>query len=202
MRMRTVECAPLTDAALLALRLATGGLLAGHGAQKLFGWFGGHGFAGTAQWLESMGLRPGKWWAAGAGLAEFGGGMLTALGLFNPLGPIGITAAMGAATAKVHWGKPIWVTEGGAEFPLTNAAVALAIALAGPGRYSLDRVFGIRLPWAFAALAAAGAAAGLALAVGRQPAPAAETEPRDEAAAEEQAERDRARFEAVEHRAA
>src|SRR5688572_23388419 len=81
------------DLGLLALRLTAGGLLAGHGAQKLFGAFGGHGLEGTAGWLESIGLRPGKPWATLAGLSEFGGGALTALGLGGPLGPVALQGA-------------------------------------------------------------------------------------------------------------
>ena len=134
------------DLGLLALRLTTGSLLAGHGAQKLFGWFGGHGLRGTAGWLESLGLRPGKPWALAAGASEFAGGVLTALGLLNPVGPAAAVGAMSMATAKGHRGKPIWVTSGGAELPLTNTAIALALAATGPGKYSLDRALGIKLP--------------------------------------------------------
>lgn len=132
--------------AALILRLVVGSLLAGHGAQKLFGSFGGPGLEGTSGWLESLGFRPGKPWATLAGASEFGGGTLTALGLLNPLGPLGIIAAMSMATTKAHWGRPIWVTEGGAELPVTNMAVATALMLNGPGKYSLDRALGIRLP--------------------------------------------------------
>lgn len=160
----------MKDLALLILRLTVGGLLAGHGAQKLFGWFGGYGLAGTGGWLESIGLRPGRGWAALAVMGELGGGLLTALGLFHPLGPVLIFGPMGVATGTVHRGKPIWVAEGGAELPATNMAVALSVILAGPGRYSLDRVLGIRAPLLLAALAAVGVAAGVALAVTRQPA--------------------------------
>ena len=136
----------MVDVALLILRAVVGGLLAGHGAQKLFGWFGGYGVAGTAGWLESLGLRPGRTWAITAGLSEFGGGLLMLLGFLNPLNTLGVYGAMAMATAKAHWGKPIWVSSGGAELPLMNMAVATALALAGPGRYSLDRLVGIRLP--------------------------------------------------------
>jgi putative oxidoreductase len=156
----------MKDFGLLILRLTLGGLLAGHGAQKLFGWFGGHGLGGTSGWMESMGLRPGRPWAFLAGLTEFGGGLLTLLGLLNPLGPLGIISSMGMATAKVHWGKPIWVTSGGAELPITNTASALAVALTGPGRISLDHALGLRLPRRLILVpgllvAAAGIAAGL-----------------------------------------
>ena len=172
------------DLGLLVLRLAVGGLLAGHGAQKLFGWFGGYGPEGTGGWLESMGFRPGKQWAILAGLSEFGGGTLTALGLAHPLGPISTLGAMAVATLDVHAGKPIWVTEGGAELPITNMSAALALALAGPGAFSLDRALGIRVPKALAALAMLGVAAGVVVAETR-PKPAPQTA--DEAGAELQA---------------
>lgn len=134
------------NVALLILRLVTGGLLAGHGAQKLFGSFGGYGLAGTAGWLESLGLRPGRPWAALAGLSEFGGGVLTAVGLLNPIGPLATMGAMLMATFKVHMGKPIWASEGGPELPLINMAAQTTVMLVGPGAYSLDRLLGIRLP--------------------------------------------------------
>jgi putative oxidoreductase len=147
------------DVGLLALRVTVGGLMAGHGAQKLFGAFGGHGLEGTGQFMESLGLEPAKKWAALAGLAEFGGGVLTMLGLFHPLGPIGVASAMAMATGTAHAGKPIWGTEGGAELPVTNIAAASALALAGPGRLSLDRALGIRMPWPVAMFMAGSAAA-------------------------------------------
>ncbi|HZY57914.1 MAG TPA: DoxX family protein [Rubrobacteraceae bacterium] len=131
---------------MLILRMVQGSLLAGHGAQKLFGWFGGHGLEGTSGWLESLGLRPGRPWAVLAGLSEFGGGVLTLLGLLNPLGPLGVLGSMAMATAKVHSLRPIWVTEGGAELPVTNAAISAALMINGPGRYSVDRALSIRLP--------------------------------------------------------
>jgi putative oxidoreductase len=139
----------MTSLALLIIRTTVGGLLAGHGAQKLFGAFGGGGVEGTAGWLESMNLRPGHDWALAAGLSEFLGGLLTALGALNPLGPILAMSSMLMATLKVHLGKPIWVTSGGAELPLTNIAVLSGLFVAGPGRYSVDRLLGIRIPrWA------------------------------------------------------
>jgi putative oxidoreductase len=131
---------------LLVLRLIFGGLLAGHGAQKLFGWFGGHGLQGTAGWLKSMNMHPSKPWAVLAGLSEFGGGVLTALGFLNPLGPLATMGAMGMAAVKVHGGKPIWVTSGGAELPLINLGIATALAVTGPGKYSVDCTMGIKLP--------------------------------------------------------
>jgi putative oxidoreductase len=145
------------DLALLILRAISGSLMVGHGAQKLFGWWGGYGLDGTSAWLESMGLRPGRPWAILAGGSEFGGGLLSLLGFLNPLGPLGVIGAMSTAARKAHWGKPIWVTEGGPELPVTNISIATALMLAGPGKYSLDRAVGIRLPrWiAFLGLAVA-----------------------------------------------
>jgi putative oxidoreductase len=134
------------DVSYLLLRGTTGALLAGHGAQKLFGAFGGYGIEGTAGWLESLGLRPGKVWAYAAGLSEFGGGTLMMLGFLNPLGPLGVIGSMGMAIAKVHPLIPIWVTSGGAELPVTNIAIASALMLSGPGKYSLDYALDTRLP--------------------------------------------------------
>jgi putative oxidoreductase len=150
----------MLNLALLTLRVTTGALLAGHGAQKLFGAFGGPGIEGTANMFEEhMGLRPGRMWAPLAGAAELGGGVLTLLGFLHPLGPIAIASAMAMAVVKAHWGKPIWVTSGGAELPVTNLAIMAALAMAGPGRYSLDAALGIRVPTTMTLLTTAGSAA-------------------------------------------
>jgi putative oxidoreductase len=141
-----VNTSRVNDLALFIVRLAQGSLMAGHGAQKLFGAFNGPGLEGTSGFMEMLGLRPGRPWAFMAGLSEFGGGVLTALGLLNPLGPLGVIGSMAMATTKAHWGKPIWVTEGGAELPVLNLAVSTALMLREPDKYSLDRVLGIRLP--------------------------------------------------------
>src|SRR6266436_7005776 len=101
------ESSTMSDIGLLILRLTVGGLLTGHGSQKLFGWFSGPGLKGTAGWLESLGLKPGTPWATVAAASEFGGGVLTTLGLLHPLGPLGTMGTMIMATAKAHWGKPI-----------------------------------------------------------------------------------------------
>lgn len=135
----------MTSLALLIIRATVGGLLAGHGAQKLFGAFGGSGLKGTAGWLESMNLRPGRHWALLAGWSEFGGGLLTTLGALNPLGPIASLGAMLMATFKVHRGKPVWVTAGGAELPIINMAVQTGLMLSGPGRLSVDGLLGLRI---------------------------------------------------------
>ena len=136
----------MNDVAFLVLRVVVGGLFIGHGAQKLFGWFGGSGLVGTAAFLAALGLRPAAGWALLAGMSELGGGLLTQLGLLYPLGPVALIASMTMAIATVHWGKPIWASHGGAELPLTNIAVAVALILAGPGRYSLDAALPSLLP--------------------------------------------------------
>jgi putative oxidoreductase len=160
----------MRDFGMFILRMALGGLLAGHGAQKLFGAFEGHGIEGTGKWMESMGLRPGERWAFTAGLGEFGGGMLTALGFLYPVGPITTLAPMAVAWGRVHWGKPIWVTSGGGELPATNVAIAVALALMGPGKWSVDHIFGIKAHPLLAAFVSAGVAGGTLMALS-QPTP-------------------------------
>ncbi len=164
----------LSDFGLLILRLVVGGLLGGHGSQKLFGWFGGFGINGTAGWLESIGLKPGRLWASGAAASEFGGGALTTVGFLHPIGPIATLAAMVMAYEVAHKGKPVWAAEGGPELPLINVAAALALTLTGSGRFSLDSLFGIRLPRTLVALFIVAEAALTAYAItSRQPAPQA-----------------------------
>jgi putative oxidoreductase len=133
------------DAALLILRVTVGVLVAGHGAQKIFGWFGGSGLGQFSGWLGSMGYRPPRLWGWLGALGEFGGGVLFALGFLSPLGSLGIAASMLTAIAVAHWPK-VWNTEHGFEHPLTNLAVALAVGMTGPGAYSLDAVLGTALP--------------------------------------------------------
>src|SRR5918999_5960048 len=147
-RVKTVKSrgSRVNEAAPMIVRVVQGSLMAGHGAQKLFGSFGGPGLEGTSGFMEMLGMRPGRPWAYLAGLSEFGGGLLTALGLFNPLGQLGIIGAMSMATRKAHWDKPIWVTEGGAELPVLNIAISTALMIREPDRFSLDRLLGIRLP--------------------------------------------------------
>jgi len=126
------------DAALLIARLILGLALAAHGAQKLFGWFGGGGLKGTSGFFEGMGWRPGALFAFAAGAGEFGGGLLTAAGLLSPIGPALIMIVMLNAVFAVHWKNGFFAMANGVELPLMNIAGALAIAFGGPGAYSLD----------------------------------------------------------------
>ena len=187
--MAREEHSATTDLGLLVLRATMGGLLAGHGAQKLFGSFGGYGLEGTAGWLESMGLKPGKTWAMLAGGGEFGGGVLTALGLLNPVGPISMFGPMIMAWNKAHTGKPVWATAGGPEMVIAYLATAAAIGLAGPGRYSVDGLLGIKTPKLVTALTIGGVAAGVALGIAARPDP---TPSEEEAGLQLQAEGDSA----------
>jgi putative oxidoreductase len=143
---------------LLVLRVVVGLLFMGHGAQKLFGMFGGHGLQGTAGFFEQgLGLRPGKLHASGAGAAEFFGGLLLALGLFTPFAAAALIGTMTVAIATVHWTKGVWSTEGGYEYNAVLMAVAFAVTAVGPGNWSLDHAFGFDLNgtgWALAALGA------------------------------------------------
>ena len=173
----------MKDVSLLLLRGVSGGLVAAHGAQKLFGWFGGGGIEGTKGMMQHLNLKPERQWAYVAALSEFGGGVLTTLGFLNPLGPIGVTSAMSMATSTVHWGKPIWVSAGGPELTLTNMSIAFANATLGPGKLSLDHALGIRLPrvlvGAGVALAAAGVAAGVIMSNQPQEQPSQQEQPHD-----------------------
>lgn len=123
---------------LLIIRLVVGLLFVGHGAQKLFGWFGGYGLKGTGGWFESIGMKPGVTVALFAGLAELIGGILFVLGLLTPLAAIMIAGTMVMAIAKVHAQNGLWSTSNGYEYNLTLIAVAIGIALIGPGKYALD----------------------------------------------------------------
>ena len=140
----------------LLLRLIVGGLFFGHGTQKLFGWFGGHGLDTTAQAFEGLGLRPGRRNAIAAGAAEAGGGTALALGLATPLAASILTATMLTAIHRVHLKNGPWLTNGGYEYNLVMIAVALALAEVGPGELSLDATLGRERSgphWALGALA-------------------------------------------------
>jgi putative oxidoreductase len=146
--------------ARLLARATIGALMVGHGTQKLFGWFGGHGPDGTGQFFDQIGYRPGKKHALAAGAAEAGGGALLALGFLTPLASAAIIGVMSQAIRTVHGPKGPWNQEGGWEYNAVLIAAAVAIADAGPGEWSLDHALGINLKgplWALGALAAGAA---------------------------------------------
>lgn len=128
----------MVNIGLLLIRLVIGLLFIGHGAQKLFGWFGGYGLKGTGGWFESIGIKPGVTMALLAGLAELFGGILFAVGLLTPLAGIIIAGTMVMAIVKVHGANGLWSTSNGYEYNLTVLAVTIGIALVGPGQYALD----------------------------------------------------------------
>jgi putative oxidoreductase len=154
------------DLGLLLLRLGTGGVLAAHGAQKLFGWFGGHGLEGTGAFMESVGYTPGKASATASGLAETGGGALLALGLATPAAGAAAAGAMAGATA-VQAPNGFFNAEGGYEYAATLGLAAAGLAVTGPGRLSLDHALGHVLDRGWMVPSAlAGTAAVTALVVG------------------------------------
>ena len=141
---------------LLMLRLVFGIALVAHAVQKLFGWFGGGGIAGTAPLMEQLGFRPGRLQAVLAGLVEAGGGLLLAAGLWTPLAAAMIIAVMLVAAVTVHLAKGFFVQQGGYEYTVVLAAGALALACTGPGAFSLDAALDLDwsgLGWGMIALA-------------------------------------------------
>lgn len=144
------------DLALLVLRLVVGLLFVGHGAQKLFGVFGGGGLEGTAGMFDNIGLQPGWLHARAAGTAEFLGGALIALGLFTPFAAAALIGVMTTAVITVHARNGIWNTNQGYEFNVVLSAAVFALAGIGAGAWSLDNALGFDLNgvvWAVAALA-------------------------------------------------
>jgi putative oxidoreductase len=133
----------MEDIALLVLRLVLGGVFVAHGAQKLFGSFGGPGIEGTAGFHEQLGIKPAKPMAILAGLAEFVGGMLVVAGFLTPLAALALIAVMVVAIVTVHLKNGFFAASGGYEFNLVLIAVAVALVLAGSGAYGLDAALGI-----------------------------------------------------------
>src|SRR5262245_8040580 len=126
------------DLGLLLVRVLFGAAIAAHGAQKLFGSFGGHGLKGTGRFFETLGFRPGALFAAMAGLIELAGGLLLVLGLMTPVGAAAVLAAMTVAIVRVHLKNGLFANKSGIEIPFLYAAAVLGIAVAGGGAYSLD----------------------------------------------------------------
>ena len=166
----------LFDLGLFVIRVVFGLVFAAHGAQKLFGWFGGYGIAGTGGFLESIGFRPGKMFATAAGLSEFVGGLLLALGFLGPVGGALLLSVMLVAGITVHRKNAFFVATNGLEHPLIMATAAVGIALTGPGRYSLDAAFGndvLSTPTATWIILAVGVIGGIGNLALRRPAPSA-----------------------------
>jgi putative oxidoreductase len=132
---------------LLVVRLVLGALMAAHGAQKLFGWFGGYGLAAVSGFFETLGFRPGRLFATLASAAEVVSGVLMAVGLFGPIGPALMVAVMIVAAVSVHWEHGLFAGSNGIEVPLLYGAGAAALALTGPGLYSLDAALGLAGTW-------------------------------------------------------
>jgi putative oxidoreductase len=179
----------------LALRSTIGPLFVGHGTQKLFGWFDGHGPEGTGGFFESLGLRPGRRHATAAGWAEAAGGALVTLGALTPLAGSALTATMVTAIRKVHAKNGPWSTNGGYEYNVVVIAALMALTENGPGRPSADSVLFPRMKgatWALLQLGAGIAASYLATserfngAAEQGPAGAADDLPGDPAVAEDE----------------
>ncbi|MBV8219805.1 MAG: DoxX family protein [Solirubrobacterales bacterium] len=146
----------------LLLRLTVGSLFFGHGTQKLFGLFGGHGLDATANMFESLGMRPGRRNAIAAGVAEAGGGAALAAGFATPLAAATLTSVMLTAINRVHLKNGPWVTNGGYEYNAVLIAAVIALTEVGPGDLSLDHALGSERSgpaWALFALAAGAAGA-------------------------------------------
>jgi putative oxidoreductase len=134
-------------AGLLALRLVVGLSMAAHGAQKLLGWFGGPGLTRTAEFFAALGFRPARPLAAVASVTEIASGLLMALGLLGPVGPALLISVMLVAMMSVHWSNGFFAQQQGIEINVLYVASALALALTGPGVYSLDALFGLLALW-------------------------------------------------------
>ena len=159
---------------LLIARLVLGLLMAAHGSQKLFGWFGGYGLHTTGEFFVQLGFRPGRLFATAAAVGEVASGLLVALGFLGPVGPAVMIAVMIVAAASVHLPHGLFAQNNGIELPLLYAAAALGLALTGPGRYSLDALLGLAWePWVTWAAIAVGVAGGLGNLLLRRRPPAA-----------------------------
>jgi len=132
---------------LLVGRVVIGLLMSAHGAQKLFGWFGGHGLHTTGEFMVRLGFSNGPIFAAAAGMAEVGSGLLVATGFLGPIGPALMISVMIVAIVTVHWKNGLFATKSGIELPLLYAMSAMVFAVAGYGAYSLDTAFGIAGRW-------------------------------------------------------
>jgi putative oxidoreductase len=133
---------------VLILRVVIGLVMAAHGAQKLFGWFGGYGLRGTGSFFEQLGFRPGTAFAAAASVSEVASGILVAIGFLGPIGPALMLSVMIVAGVTVHLKHGLFAGKNGIELPLLYAAGAFGLALTGYGEYSLDAALGFAGRWA------------------------------------------------------
>jgi putative oxidoreductase len=164
----------------LILRISVGGLFAGHGTQKLFGWFGGPGVEGAGQMMQKLELHPPRRNAIAAGAAEATAGVLLALGALTPMAGALITSTMITAIRKVHGPNGPWIQQKGYEYNLALIAMVAALVECGPGSPSVDRALGIEAKgnaWALASLAVGAAGSTVAIRAGRRAKPAVEAEP-------------------------
>lgn len=143
MQAQDLTGTPLLDLAFLIARVMIGLLMAAHGAQKLFGWFGGHGLQATGEFFGQLGFQPARLFATAAALGELTSGLLIALGLFGPVGPAIMLSVMVVAALSVHWRNGLFATNNGIELPLLYSIAAVRFALTGPGSYSLDAALGL-----------------------------------------------------------
>jgi putative oxidoreductase len=132
---------------LLLIRVVIGLVMAAHGAQKLFGWFGGYGLNKTGEFFIQLGFEKGRAFAGAASVTEITSGLLVALGFLGPIGPALMISVMIVAIITVHWGHGLFAGTNGIEVPLLYSAAALGLALTGFGRYSLDGALGIADRW-------------------------------------------------------
>lgn len=147
MQSQDLFSTPLLDLGFLIARILVGLLMAAHGAQKLFGWFGGHGLQATGDFFSQLGFRPARSLATAAALCELASGLLIALGLFGPVGPALMLAVMVVAAISVHWRNGLFAATNGIELPLLYSIAAVRFALTGPGGYSLDAAFEFQWVW-------------------------------------------------------
>ena len=138
---------PTLSIGLLLIRVVAGLVMAAHGAQKLFGWFGGYGLNKTGEFFVQLGFQQGRAFATLASAAEIVSGLLVAVGFLGPIGPALMIAVMIVAMITVHRKNGLFAADNGIEVPLLYASIAFALALIGFGRYSLDALVGLADRW-------------------------------------------------------